>query len=139
MHGKPACHTVETDCRGDPMSMIALPALPDHCIQSSIPAWACGTYEILSPPDLIVMRWSLEDDNVPLPGQELTGYLRVRARRPRGAHVEVNQLVADGAQAQLMEAAWRTVLGRLKAGVVDASKPDTAMPPRPRRVKRHPT
>ena len=71
-----------------------------------------------------------------MPGQELTGYVRVRKRKPRGASVEVHQVVADGRQARLMEAAWRTVLGRLKAGVVEASKPDTAMP-RPRRVKLH--
>jgi len=96
-----------------------------------------GTYELVSAPDLIVMSWNLDDDNVPVPGQELTGYLRVLPRRPMGSHIEVHQLVADAAQAELMEAAWRTVLGRLKAGVVDASKPDTAMPPRPQRDKRH--
>jgi DNA-binding transcriptional ArsR family regulator len=96
-----------------------------------------GTYEVVSPPDLIVMRWDLDDDGPPVPGQELTGYLRVRPRKPRGAHVEVHQLVADARQAQLMEAAWRTVLGRLKAGVAAASKPDTAVPARPTRTKRH--
>jgi DNA-binding transcriptional ArsR family regulator len=96
-----------------------------------------GTYELVSPPDLIVMRWDLDDDNVPVPGQELTGYLRVRARQPKGAHVEVHQLVTDATQGQFMEAAWRTVLGRLKAGVVAASKPDIAMPARPKRAKHH--
>jgi uncharacterized protein YndB with AHSA1/START domain len=96
-----------------------------------------GIYELVSPPDLIVMCWDLDDGNVPVPGREVTGYLRVRPRKPRGAHVEVHQLVNDAAQAQLMEAAWRTVLGRLKAGVVDASKSDTAMPARPKRIKRH--
>jgi DNA-binding transcriptional ArsR family regulator len=96
-----------------------------------------GTYEVVSPPDLIVMRWDLDDDNPPVPGQELTGYLRVKPRKPSGAHVDVHQLVSDASQAQLMEAAWRTVLGRLKAGVVDASKPETAMPARLQRAKRH--
>lgn len=96
-----------------------------------------GTYELMSPPELIVMRWDLDDDNVPVPGRELTGYLRVRARKPKGAHVEVHQRVIDAAHAQLMEAAWRTVLGRLKAGVVDASKPGTEMTVRPKRAKRH--
>ena len=72
-----------------------------------------------------------------MPGQELTGYVRVRKRKPRGARVEVHQVVADGRQAQLMEAAWRTVLGRLKAAVVDASKPNTAMAARPKRAKLH--
>jgi DNA-binding transcriptional ArsR family regulator len=96
-----------------------------------------GTYEVVSPPDLIVMRWDLDDHNPPVPGQELTGYLRVRTRKPRGAHVEVHQLVSDAKQAQLMEAAWKTVLGRLKSGVVDASKPETVMAARPPRAKRH--
>jgi DNA-binding transcriptional ArsR family regulator len=96
-----------------------------------------GTYELVSPPDLIVMRWDLDDHNVPVPGHELTAYLRVRARKPRGAHVEVHQLICDAGQAQLMKAAWRTVLGRLKDGVVEASSPDTAMAPRPKRDKRH--
>jgi uncharacterized protein YndB with AHSA1/START domain len=96
-----------------------------------------GTYDIISPPELIVMRWDLDDDNPPVPGEELTGYLRVRPGKARGAHVEVHQLVTNAGQAQLMEAAWRTVLGRLKAGVVDASKPNTAMAARPKRAKHH--
>jgi DNA-binding transcriptional ArsR family regulator len=96
-----------------------------------------GTYEVVSPPDLIAMRWDLDDDTPPVPGQELTAYLRVRPRQPRGAHVEVHQLVTDANQAQLMEAAWRTVLGRLRTGVVDASNPDTPLAARPVRTKRH--
>jgi DNA-binding transcriptional ArsR family regulator len=96
-----------------------------------------GTYEVVSPPDLIAMRWDLDDDNPPVPGRELTGYLRVRPRQPRGAHVEVHQLVTDANQAQLMEAAWRTVLGRLRAGVVDASNPNTHVAARSKRTKRH--
>jgi DNA-binding transcriptional ArsR family regulator len=96
-----------------------------------------GTYEVVSPPELIAMRWDLDDNNPPVPGQELTGYLRVRTRKPRGAHVEVHQLVSDANQAQLMEAAWKTVLGRLKAGVVNASKPGAVMATRPPRAKRH--
>ncbi len=97
-----------------------------------------GTYEVVSPPDLIAMRWDLDDDNPPVPGREVTGYLRVRPGRRGGAHVEVHQLVTDANQAQLMEAAWRTVLGRLKAGVVDASNSETPVPARPKRAKRHP-
>jgi DNA-binding transcriptional ArsR family regulator len=96
-----------------------------------------GSYEVVSPPDLIAMRWDLDDNNPPVPGQELTGYLRVRTRKPRGAHVEVHQLVSDAQQAQLMEAAWKTVLGRLKAGVVNASKPGAVMAARLPRAKRH--
>jgi DNA-binding transcriptional ArsR family regulator/uncharacterized protein YndB with AHSA1/START domain len=95
-----------------------------------------GTYELVCPPELIVMSWDFEDDNVPVPGRALTGYLRVRPRASGGAHVEVHQLVESSRQAEFMEVAWTMVLGRLKAGVVDASDPATAMARRPRRPKR---
>jgi DNA-binding transcriptional ArsR family regulator/uncharacterized protein YndB with AHSA1/START domain len=75
-----------------------------------------GRYEVVSPPELIALRWDFEDDNVPVPGGELTGYVRL-FRAGRGTHVEVHQLVDTLAQAEFMEAAWTTVLGRLKANV----------------------
>jgi DNA-binding transcriptional ArsR family regulator/uncharacterized protein YndB with AHSA1/START domain len=94
-----------------------------------------GTYDVVCPPELIVMRWDFEDDNVPVPGGELTGYLRVLPGRSGGAHVEVHQLVDGPGQAEFMKAAWTTVLGRLKAGVVMASNPAISMPPRAPRSK----
>ena len=93
-----------------------------------------GRYELVCPPELIVMRWDFDDDNVPVPGGEMTGYLRIQPR-PGGAHVEVHQLVETPAQAQFMEQAWATVLGRLKAGVARASDPAATMPLRPSRPK----
>jgi DNA-binding transcriptional ArsR family regulator len=96
-----------------------------------------GVYELVCPPDLVVMKWDFEDDNVPVPGGELVGYLRVRPAPPGGAHVEVHQLVESLRQAEFMEAAWGMVLGRLKAGVVAASDPAAPVPPRKRRSKRH--
>ena len=86
------------------------------------------------PPELIVMRWDFDDDNIPVPGGEMTGYLRIQPR-PDGAHVEVHQLVDTPAQAEFMEGAWATVLGRLKAGVARASDPDQTMLARPARPK----
>jgi len=94
-----------------------------------------GRYELVCPPELIVMRWDFEDDNVPVPGGEMTGYLRI-APHGDGAHVEVHQLVDTSVQARFMEGAWAVVLGRLKAGVARASDPDAPMPPRPARPKR---
>jgi len=94
-----------------------------------------GRYQLVSPPELIVMRWDFEDDNVPLPGGEMTGYLWIRPRG-RGAHVEVHQLVDTQAEAEFMEAAWALVLGRLKAGVADAVTPGRAAAPRASRPKR---
>jgi DNA-binding transcriptional ArsR family regulator/uncharacterized protein YndB with AHSA1/START domain len=93
-----------------------------------------GTYEVVCPPQLLAMRWDFEDDNVPIPGRELVGYLRVDPI-PTGAHVEVHQLVEDATQASFMEAAWGLVLGRLKSGVVAASNASASMPTRRRRAK----
>ena len=94
-----------------------------------------GRYELVCPPELIVMCWDFEDDNLPVPGGEMTGYLRIQPR-PDGAHVEVHQLVETAAEAEFMERAWGTVLGRLKAGVARASDPSLPMLPRPTRPKR---
>jgi len=93
-----------------------------------------GRYEIVCPPELIVMRWDFDDDNIPVPGGEMTGYLRVHPR-PDGARVEVHQLVETAAEAEFMEGAWALVLGRLRAGVVRASNPGQEMPNRPARPK----
>ena len=94
-----------------------------------------GRYELVCPPELIVMSWDFDDDNVPVPGGEMTGYLRIRPHAP-GTHVEVHQIVETAAQADFMERAWALVLGRLKARVVRASDPSSPMPPRPARPKR---
>jgi DNA-binding transcriptional ArsR family regulator/uncharacterized protein YndB with AHSA1/START domain len=96
-----------------------------------------GRYELVCPPELIVMHWDFEDDNVPVPGGEMTGYLRIQPRG-RGSHVEVHQLVDTPAQAAFMEGAWAMVLGRLKAGVARASNPAEPMPSRLTRPK-HPS
>lgn len=93
-----------------------------------------GWYELVCPPELIVMRWDFNDDNIRVPGGQMTGYLRIKPR-PDGAHVEVHQLVDTPAQAEFMEGAWATVLGRLKAGVTRASDPGETMEPRPGRPK----
>lgn len=94
-----------------------------------------GSYEVVCAPELVVMRWDFEDDNVPVPGREMTAYLRIWAR-DRGAHVEVHQLVDTAAQAEFMQGAWTMVLGRLKRGVVSASDAASAMAPRTPRTKR---
>ncbi len=96
-----------------------------------------GRYELVCPPELIVMRWDFEDDNVPVPGGEMTGYLRIQPRGS-GSHVEVHQLVDTPAQARFMEGAWAMVLGRLTAGLIRASDPAEPMPSRPARPKHRP-
>lgn len=94
-----------------------------------------GRYSLVVPPTLIVMSWDFDDDNVPVPGREMTGYLWVQAREGGGSHVEVHQLVDGGDQARFMEAAWSGVLGRLRAGVVAATNLEREVAPRPRRPK----
>ena len=94
-----------------------------------------GRYELVCPPELIVMRWDFEDDHIPVPGGEMTGYLRIQPQ-DHGSHVEVHQLVDTPAQAAFMEGAWAMVLGRLKAGVARAADPGQAMAPRSGRLKR---
>jgi len=95
-----------------------------------------GRYELICPPELIVIRWDFDDDNVPVPGGERTGYLRMTPRRTGGTHVEVHQVANSASEAEMLSAIWRLVLGRLRAGVVGASDPAVPMPPRHRRPKR---
>jgi DNA-binding transcriptional ArsR family regulator/uncharacterized protein YndB with AHSA1/START domain len=94
-----------------------------------------GWYDVVCPPELIVMRWDFEDGNIPVPGGEMTGYLWVRPV-DRGTHVEVHQLVDTTTQAEFMEAASTLVLGRLMTGVARALDPSSEMTPRARRTKR---
>jgi uncharacterized protein YndB with AHSA1/START domain/DNA-binding transcriptional ArsR family regulator len=96
-----------------------------------------GRYELVVPTDLIVMRWDFDDDNVPVPGRPLTGYLHL-VDTPSGTRVQVNQLVDGPEQAEFMTAAWGLVLGRLTTGLAAALDPHAEVPSRPRRPKRHP-
>jgi DNA-binding transcriptional ArsR family regulator/uncharacterized protein YndB with AHSA1/START domain len=91
-----------------------------------------GRYELVVPPQLIVMSWDFEDDNVPVPGRPLTGYLRIHPYGD-GSRVEVHQLVDTPEQAEFMEAAWGMVLGRLKSNIVAAVAGSAPAPPPPRR------
>jgi DNA-binding transcriptional ArsR family regulator len=97
-----------------------------------------GTYDLVAPPWLIAMSWDFDDDNVPVPGHPLTGYLRIRPGRGGGSHVEVHQLVDTSAQATFMEAAWGMVLGRLKMNIGKAARSDAEVRPRARRRKPSP-
>jgi DNA-binding transcriptional ArsR family regulator/uncharacterized protein YndB with AHSA1/START domain len=94
-----------------------------------------GRYEVVVPPHLIAMSWDFEDDNVPVPGHPLTGYLRVHAQES-GSRVEVHQLTENAEQASFMEAAWGMVLGRLTANIAVATNPAADPSPRPARPKR---
>jgi uncharacterized protein YndB with AHSA1/START domain len=90
-----------------------------------------GRYEFVIPPHLIVMNWDFDDDNVPVPGHPITGYLRVH-RAGNGSRVVVHQLINTPEQAAFLEGAWAMVLGRLKANIV-AAVGGSAPPQRVRR------
>jgi DNA-binding transcriptional ArsR family regulator len=94
-----------------------------------------GRYEVVHPPTLIAMRWDFEDDNVPVPGNEMAAYMRILPAEP-GALVEVPQIVETPEQAEFMQVAWTMVLGRLKAGGAAALRPDRPAPARAARAKR---
>jgi uncharacterized protein YndB with AHSA1/START domain len=93
-----------------------------------------GVYERVDPPHLIAFRWDFDDDNVPIPGGEMIGYMRFSATEA-GTHVAVHQLLNAPEHAVFVESAWTMVLGRLKNGVVAASDPQAASKPRARRPK----
>ena len=93
-----------------------------------------GTYDAAVADDLIVMRWDFQDDVVPVPGAELTAYVRFYDD-PVGSRVEVHQLVEDETQAAFMEVAWSLVLGRLREGIVAASGDGGSARTRPERPK----
>jgi DNA-binding transcriptional ArsR family regulator/uncharacterized protein YndB with AHSA1/START domain len=92
-----------------------------------------GTYEIISPPELIAMRWDFDDDSVPLPGRTpMVAYLRVHATR-RGSRVEVHQLAEDPQHVAFLGDAWSMVLGRFAdahAGRRTATGPRATRPKR---------
>jgi len=94
-----------------------------------------GRDELVVAPHLIVMSWDFEDENVPVPGHPLTGYLRVRAHGT-GSRVDVHQLTENTEQATFMEAAWGMVLGRLTANLGAATDPAASPSPKRARPKR---
>jgi DNA-binding transcriptional ArsR family regulator/uncharacterized protein YndB with AHSA1/START domain len=94
-----------------------------------------GTYEVVSPPDLIAMRWDFDDDRVPVPGRELVAYLRVHPTK-RGSRVEVHQLAATEEQASFLSGAWAMVLGRFAQAHTDGTVTPQRRPTRTKRPVR---
>lgn len=92
-----------------------------------------GTYEVVSPPDLIAMRWDFDDDVVPIPGRPpLVAYLRVHPTRT-GSRVEVHQLADDEQRAAFLTEAWSMVLGRFADAHRTGKRETGRRPSRPKR------
>jgi hypothetical protein len=91
-------------------------------------------YEHFDEPNLIALRWDFDDDNIPIPGTGMVGYVRF-SKAGRGCHVEIHQLIDSPEHAEFIEVAWTLVLGRLKTGVVAASDERVPTAPRARRPK----
>src|SRR5437764_4922808 len=73
-----------------------------------------GHYDVIAKPDLIAMTWDFGGDSVPVPGRQLTAYLRITPISG-GARVEVQQLADTDLQASFLTAAWAMVIGRFAA------------------------
>jgi DNA-binding transcriptional ArsR family regulator len=73
-----------------------------------------GTYDVVVAPALLALQWDFEDDAVPVPGRELTSYVRFDDTED-GTRVDVVQPVGDDHEAAFMQVAWAYVLGRLQA------------------------
>ncbi len=91
-----------------------------------------GRYEVVSPPDLIAMRWDFDDESVPVPGRQLIAYLRVHAT-DEGSRVEVHQFADDAAQAAFLRGAWSMVLGRFAEAHASGSVRPVRRARRPKR------
>jgi DNA-binding transcriptional ArsR family regulator len=95
-----------------------------------------GRYTDVCPPSLIALRWDFADNDIPIPGGERDGYIRLGESGDH-CHVTIHQLVADQQQAAFMQSAWTMVLGRLTQGLPAATSSDTRPPPRRPRPKTH--
>jgi DNA-binding transcriptional ArsR family regulator len=87
-----------------------------------------GSYDVVSEPSLIAMRWDFDDDNIPVPGDERTAYLRISADGA-GSRVEVHQLVGNHTEADFMKVVWTVLLDRMRNSLTNS-------PPTRRRPKR---
>jgi uncharacterized protein YndB with AHSA1/START domain len=78
-----------------------------------------GIYDVVAPPTLLAMRWDFDAQDVPVPADLRTAYLRVLATAA-GSRVDVHQFVAGEDEARDAHDAWTAVLTRLREGVTAA-------------------
>ena len=78
-----------------------------------------GIYDVVSPPTLLAMRWDFDAQDVPVPADLRTAYLRVLPTAT-GSRVDVHQFVNDDVEARDMRDAWTSVLTRFRDGLTAA-------------------
>jgi uncharacterized protein YndB with AHSA1/START domain len=78
-----------------------------------------GIYDVVAPPTLLAMRWDFDAEDVPVPADLRTAYLRVLPT-PSGSRVDVHQFATSDEDAQDARDAWTSVLERFRAGVAEA-------------------
>jgi len=81
-----------------------------------------GMYDVVAPPTLLAMRWDFDAEDVPVPADLRTAYLRVLPTA-NGSRVDVHQFVADEDEARDMRDAWTSLLTRYRAGIGSALCP----------------
>ena len=72
-----------------------------------------GIYDVVAPPTLLAMRWDFDAQEVPVPADLRTAYLRVLPTAT-GSRVDVHQFVVDDDESQDALDAWSSVLGRYR-------------------------
>lgn len=95
-----------------------------------------GTYDLVTEPSTIVMRWDFDDGTIPVPGAGLRAILLLWPDGPERCRVELHQYADDAERLHRAERAWRLVLDRFAAGVTRALDPTVAAPLRPARPRR---
>lgn len=81
-----------------------------------------GIYDVVAPPTLLAMRWDFDAQDVPVPADLRTAYLRVLPTAT-GSRVDVHQFVTDQDEARDTRAAWSAVLTRYRDHLTEALTP----------------
>ncbi len=81
-----------------------------------------GIYDAVAPPTLLAMRWDFDAEEVPVPADLRTAYLRVLPT-VAGSRIDVHQFAADADEAADSRAAWTSVLTRYRDHLPEALTP----------------
>lgn len=78
-----------------------------------------GIYDVVAPPTLLAMRWDFDAEEVPVPADLRTAYLRVLPTAT-GSRIDVHQFAADADEAADTRGAWTSVLTRYRDHLTEA-------------------